>query len=264
MEHAAAGVPFDAVITIGPVRASSARAWLREAEHTLRTLRDNSCGTPPEVVDEFAELVSEWRAHAGGLTFHWTTTTSFERLQTLASQWAAIAVAARDDANAALRVPDPDAQEFYDALVTGVVDALRDNGATFASVVPAFDDAAPATQAPPVRVLIVDDTDDIRLLVRLGLAADSRFEVVGEAIDGVEAIDKARASRPDAVLLDVAMPRMDGIEALPHLRELVPDARIVVFSANSRYQPAAMAAGADAFIEKGAPRATIAAALLSA
>src|SRR5215210_3212421 len=67
-----------------------------------------------------------------------------------------------------------------------------------------------------IRVLIVDDVPALRELFRLALA-DSRFQVVGEAGDGVEAVQLARTTRPDVILLDVSMPRMDGLQAIPLL-----------------------------------------------
>ena len=105
------------------------------------------------------------------------------------------------------------------------------------------------------RVLLVDDTPDIRALLRLVLSRQDDFEVVAEAADGSEAIDMARLHRPDVVLLDLAMPVMDGLEAIPEVRAAVPDSKIVVLSGFNADQMAdeALRAGADAYIEKGTP-----------
>ena len=116
---------------------------------------------------------------------------------------------------------------------------------------------ATADQADRVRVIVVDDATDVRLLLRMQLARDPRFEVVGEAADGVEAIELAEASQPDLVILDRQMPRLGGIEAMPELRRVAPQAAIVLYTAQtdpSTYH-AALDAGAVQVLEKaGAAR----------
>jgi signal transduction histidine kinase/ActR/RegA family two-component response regulator len=104
-----------------------------------------------------------------------------------------------------------------------------------------------------MRVLIADDTEDIRMLLRLTLQKDGRFEVVGEARDGQEAVEMAETTRPDAIVLDLAMPVMDGLQALPHIRRILPRSRIVVLSGFNASQMAdeALSLGADAYLEKG-------------
>lgn len=103
------------------------------------------------------------------------------------------------------------------------------------------------------RVLIVDDAEDIRMLLRLQLSRSGEFEVVGEASDGLEAIEQARALQPDLVLLDMAMPRMDGLQALPLIREAVPDVRVIVLSGFNAdtLEAEAIAAGANRYLTKG-------------
>src|SRR3954454_8878933 len=81
--------------------------------------------------------------------------------------------------------------------------------------------------ASKVRVLLVDDLADIRLVMRLLLEADGRAEVVGEAADGAEAVRLAAELRPDAVVLDLRMPGMDGVQALPLIREASPGTVVV-------------------------------------
>jgi DNA-binding NarL/FixJ family response regulator len=106
--------------------------------------------------------------------------------------------------------------------------------------------------SPPIRVLIVDDTADVRLLVRLLVSERPNLEVVAEAADGAAAIDLAAALKPDLIVLDIAMPIMDGLEALPRLREASPESRVVMLSAVPRdsHGSAALAAGAAAYVEK--------------
>jgi PAS domain S-box-containing protein len=103
------------------------------------------------------------------------------------------------------------------------------------------------------RVLVVDDAEDIRTLLRLKLMRASGVEVVGEAGDGLEAVALASALEPDVVLLDMAMPRMDGLEALPLIREAVPNVRVVVLSGfnEDTMERRAMEAGADRYVVKG-------------
>jgi DNA-binding NarL/FixJ family response regulator len=107
--------------------------------------------------------------------------------------------------------------------------------------------------APKLRTLVVDDTPDIRFLVRLSLQRDGRFEVIGEAADGVEAIRAAAEHQPDLVLLDLAMPLMDGLEALPEIRAQSPESKVVVLSGFNADQMSAQAIrlGASSYMEKG-------------
>jgi YesN/AraC family two-component response regulator len=65
----------------------------------------------------------------------------------------------------------------------------------------------------PKCILIVDDHEHIRKIIRNVLERESGFEVCGEAIDGYDAIEKAQELRPDLILLDMSMPRMNGIQA---------------------------------------------------
>lgn len=105
----------------------------------------------------------------------------------------------------------------------------------------------------PMRVIIADDSSDIRRMLRLSLDLEGDFEVVGEAEDGEEAVNLAARERPDAIVLDLAMPVMDGLQAIGHIRERSPLTRIVVLSGFNASQMAAEARtlGADAYLEKG-------------
>ena len=103
-------------------------------------------------------------------------------------------------------------------------------------------------------MLVVDDDDDIRNLVREYLDL-SGLEVVGGAVDGVQAVEEAERLQPDVVVLDWQMPRLAGIDALPKILEVAPDAVVVMFSSvlSPEAERAALAAGAAAFVEKVTP-----------
>jgi CheY-like chemotaxis protein len=111
---------------------------------------------------------------------------------------------------------------------------------------------AERTQARPVRVVIVDDSPQIRQLLRLFLEADERFEVVGEGGDGEEAIRLAVATAPDLLILDQQMPGLGGIDALPEIRRRAPRTTVVLYTGETdpRLSGRALAAGALAVLEK--------------
>ncbi|HET7483198.1 MAG TPA: response regulator transcription factor [Actinomycetota bacterium] len=105
------------------------------------------------------------------------------------------------------------------------------------------------------RLLIVDDVADLRSMLATVFTTDERFEVVGQAGDGIEAVAETERLQPDVVLLDLAMPRLDGIRAIPRLHSVRPGLKIVVLSGfdHPHMERAALAACAMAFIYKGAP-----------
>ncbi|WP_082550603.1 MULTISPECIES: response regulator [Nocardioides] len=107
--------------------------------------------------------------------------------------------------------------------------------------------------AAPLRVLLVDDHAMVRSGFAMVLSVEDDIEVVGEASDGLQAIERARESRPDVVLMDVQMPRMDGIEATRHL---VADdlGHVVIVTTFDRddYLFDALQAGASGFLLKNA------------
>jgi hypothetical protein len=108
---------------------------------------------------------------------------------------------------------------------------------------------------PPIRILLVDDADEMRGLVAMALALTGDFLVVGQAANGREAVELTARELPDLVLLDLSMPEMDGLEALPLIRAAAPETVVVVFSAfdELRLGDEARALGAAAYVEKGTP-----------
>ena len=102
----------------------------------------------------------------------------------------------------------------------------------------------------PMRILIADDDRHTRAGLRALLGTYPACEIVGEAVNGEDAIEQIERCRPDAVLLDVRMPVLDGLEAARRIKERRPEVAIVVLSMDSGQRSAALAAGAHAFISK--------------
>ena len=104
-----------------------------------------------------------------------------------------------------------------------------------------------------LRVLLVDDHAMVRSGFAMVLSVEDDIEVVGEAADGLQAIERARETRPDVVLMDVQMPRMDGIEATRHLvAEDLGHVVIVTTFDRDDYLFDALEAGASGFLLKNA------------
>jgi len=104
----------------------------------------------------------------------------------------------------------------------------------------------------PKSILIADDHDAVRKLTRLFLESQIDLEVCGEAVDGVEAIEKAKQLKPDLVVLDLAMPRLNGAEAALVLKGLMPRMPIVIFTLYSELVSSSLSStiGVDAVLSK--------------
>ncbi len=114
-----------------------------------------------------------------------------------------------------------------------------------------------------IRILIADDSTEVRRGLREVLTLLGAVEVIGEAGDGREAVERAGRLRPDVVLMDLEMPGMDGLEAARRIRATCPGARIVILSArdDGAARREAAKAGADGFVVKGTPARELAALL---
>jgi len=110
--------------------------------------------------------------------------------------------------------------------------------------------------------MIVDDDDLMRAGLRSVLSSDDGIDVVDEAPDGRRAIDRARQTRPDVVLMDVRMPELDGIAATRELLVAAPESRVLIVTTfeNDEYVFGALRAGASGFLlKRAAPEELIAA-----
>lgn len=103
-----------------------------------------------------------------------------------------------------------------------------------------------------MRLLIVDDDTGFRATLRGLLAQRQEAVIVGEAADGEEAVRLAETLRPDAVLMDLAMPRMNGLEATRKLRAQGAEPAVIILTVHDEevYRRTAAAAGAAAYLEK--------------
>lgn len=103
-----------------------------------------------------------------------------------------------------------------------------------------------------IRVLLADDESDIRFFVRMALETDGRFEVVGDAEDGVQALELLEKEKPDAMVLDMAMPRMDGLQVLAEVKARGCGVKVLAFSGfNGAVESEATALGAHGYLRKG-------------
>jgi DNA-binding NarL/FixJ family response regulator len=107
----------------------------------------------------------------------------------------------------------------------------------------------------PIRALIVDDHALFRRGLEMVLAAEDDIELVGEASDGAEAVEKAAESLPDVVLMDIRMPKSSGIEACRAMKEAAPSSKIVMLTISDEEEDLfeAIRAGASGYLLKDIP-----------
>lgn len=107
---------------------------------------------------------------------------------------------------------------------------------------------------PNLRVLLVDDSTDLREILTTILNAAGDFTVVGEAWDAPGAVDGARTHQPDVVILDVRLGSTSGLQAIGAIRDVAPQTRVIVLSASPERRDEALALGAAGFLDKSFTR----------
>ena len=108
------------------------------------------------------------------------------------------------------------------------------------------------SSASRIRVMVVDDHPIMRNGLRDALNASGRFEVVGLAEDGEEAVKTVEVLQPQVIVMDVIMPNKDGIDACREIMELLPDTRVLMLTASTEMDAVieAVAAGATGYLQK--------------
>jgi DNA-binding NarL/FixJ family response regulator len=115
------------------------------------------------------------------------------------------------------------------------------------------------TDLPLIRVLIVDDVEQVRSDLRFLLQVSGEVQVVGEAGDGRQALQQAQLLHPDVVLMDLEMPVLNGLQATSEIKQQGLANRVVILSVHTDPEDItlAMQAGADCFVQKGSSYATL-------
>jgi DNA-binding NarL/FixJ family response regulator len=86
---------------------------------------------------------------------------------------------------------------------------------------------------PPLRTLIVEDYEEFRNVLRLTLPKEDQCIVIGEAQDGLQAVQQAEELQPDLILLDLSLPKLNGMEVLRRIRKLSPHSKVIILSQDS-------------------------------
>jgi DNA-binding NarL/FixJ family response regulator len=104
-----------------------------------------------------------------------------------------------------------------------------------------------------LRILLVDDNAAVRKKLRELLEEQQPLRIVGEAVDGLDAIEKAHVLQPEVIVMDVSMPRMDGVEATRRIKATLPSIEILGLSVHLQTEdlPMIERAGASGFFTKG-------------
>ena len=105
-----------------------------------------------------------------------------------------------------------------------------------------------------IKILVADDHPVVRKGLQMCLAKQERLKILGEAVDGEEAVQKTKELKPDVLLLDISMPKMNGLDVTAMLRKEVPDTRILILSvhSNKEYVFRVIQAGAHGYVSKEA------------
>jgi NarL family two-component system response regulator LiaR len=111
-------------------------------------------------------------------------------------------------------------------------------------------------KAKKIRILVVDDENVVREGFVAILKLQDDMQVVGEALNGIQAVEMARKTKPDVMLLDLVMPQQDGLTTIPQIKELLPETRILVLTGTAESDRVfqALKSGALGFLLKDATR----------
>ncbi|RKX60289.1 MAG: DNA-binding response regulator [Thermodesulfobacteriota bacterium] len=106
-----------------------------------------------------------------------------------------------------------------------------------------------------IKILIADNHEVVIEGIKAVFQGHPEFEVVGEALDGVQALEQVRSLRPDIVIMDISMPHMNGIEAARRIKRLAPDVRVIIFTihSNREYIIELLKVGISAYVLKESP-----------
>jgi DNA-binding NarL/FixJ family response regulator len=112
---------------------------------------------------------------------------------------------------------------------------------------------------PAKRVIVCDDASPMRLLLRTEIGFCPELELVGEAINGREAVELASRMKPDIIVLDIHMPIMDGLDALPQILQASPGSKVIVLSdyEDDQIEDTVAALGAVHYLHKDSSLLTI-------
>ena len=111
------------------------------------------------------------------------------------------------------------------------------------------------TDLKKIKVLLVDDHPLVLEGIRSSLLKQDRFQIVGQAATGQEALERARKASPDVVVMDISMPGMDGLEATRRLQTVCPQTKVLILSMskNKAFVPRILQSGALGYVAKDAP-----------
>ncbi|HEY9908528.1 MAG TPA: response regulator transcription factor [Thermosynechococcaceae cyanobacterium] len=108
-------------------------------------------------------------------------------------------------------------------------------------------------EAPPLRILIVEDDPMMQLGLEQSLEEHPHLKVVGQAIDGYLGVEAALRLKPDIIVMDIGLPRLDGVAATQQIKSALPNVRVVMLTSHTSETEAiaALSSGADAYCIKG-------------